>query len=42
VSLDADSALGIEDRLKKSPALRATLKKLIEMAEFGENNPLDI
>lgn len=36
VKLDPDSAVGIDDRLRKSPALRESLKRAIEKAERAE------
>jgi hypothetical protein len=35
VNLDADASVGIDDRLRKSPALRESLKRAIEKAEGG-------
>lgn len=36
VKLDPDSAVGIDDRLRKSPALRESLKRAIVTAEIAE------
>lgn len=35
VNLDADSAAGLEDRLRKSPALRATFRRILDATEDG-------
>lgn len=42
VSLDADNAHGVEERLKNSPALRSAFRKMLEQAESGENKPVDV
>jgi hypothetical protein len=36
VNLDADSAVGMEDRLRNSPALRQALKGILEKVENAE------
>lgn len=35
VNLDAASAAGLEDRLRKSPALRATFRRILDATEDG-------
>jgi len=36
VSADADSAVGMEERLRHSPALRALFRKMLDRVEPGE------
>lgn len=37
VQVDADSAVGMEERLRHSPALRAMFRKMLERVDNGEN-----
>lgn len=41
ITLDADSAVGMEDRLRKSPALRQALKGILEKVENAEAVEID-
>ena len=38
VNVDADNALGLEERLRHSPALRAMFRKMLDNVEGGESS----